>query len=392
MIIFGTGSGKIANFEINADKCGYCEIDAPQKITVFGRYFDVFWIPVFPIGKKAVAECTHCKKTISQRDFSPKLKEAYQKHKLKTPLKHWFLSLLVGVLIAILSSISIISLIFGGESNVAENDSEKDYRSELLKIDINAMVANPSETDTLSFTLNKELTYIAEDKNIECFTKVEGDKILVLVKIPSLKDFEKKERPKVIEVIEYEIDGIPSLKDKERYIGVHGKYNMMLIKTPSVEKNSRLLLTGPLYDFYEVEPLKRSDYILEKENIIFRDIEPKLSGEVLIRYTESYGSKCCPRDLKHDNNIFMYAKKFKNKHNIKRIEAFSIHTGKEGEFTAYFTLKELTLSQKKEFIQNRSLIFLEDTREEYLKSSRNIMENPIELSKKRVEKLKKIVL
>ena len=274
MIIFGTGSGKIANFEIKADKCGYCEIDTPQEITVFGRYFDVFWIPVFPIGKKAVAECTHCKKTISQRDFPPKLKEAYQKHKLKTPLKHWFLSLLVGVPIVILVSISIISAIFGLENEATKNDSEKDYKS----------------------------------------------------------------------------------------------------------------------DFYETEPLKRSDYISEKENIIFRDLAPKLSGEVQMRYTESYGSKCCPRDLKHDNNIFSYVKEFKNKHKIKIIEAFVVSTGKEGEFTVYFTLNELTPSQKKEFIQNRSLIFLEDTREEYLKESRYIMENPIELSKKQVEKLKKVAL
>jgi len=61
-----------------------------QDITVFGKYFDIFWSTISPIGKKAVAGCTHCKKIISQRDFSPKLKNAYQELKVKTPLKHWF--------------------------------------------------------------------------------------------------------------------------------------------------------------------------------------------------------------------------------------------------------------------------------------------------------------
>lgn len=45
MIIFGTGSRTISTFQ-----------DGDQKFTLTGRYFHLFWMAVFPIGKKLYSE------------------------------------------------------------------------------------------------------------------------------------------------------------------------------------------------------------------------------------------------------------------------------------------------------------------------------------------------
>ena len=45
-------------------------------------------------------------------------------------------------------------------------------------------------------------------------------------------------------------DNQEHLNGKTKYIGVKGAFTMMLVKTPSVMKNSRLALTSPFYPFY----------------------------------------------------------------------------------------------------------------------------------------------
>ena len=69
MIIFGTKASNIGSFDVPKSKCEYCELESTQRISVFGKYAHIFWIPIFPTSKKAIAECTHCKRTIEQKDF-----------------------------------------------------------------------------------------------------------------------------------------------------------------------------------------------------------------------------------------------------------------------------------------------------------------------------------
>jgi len=125
----------------------------------------------------------------------------------------------------------------------------------MLDEDVAKLSASPTmETDSLSTKLKMIFDAIITDEmepqGFSYFTKVKGDKALILVKIPTLKGLKKSERPKAVEWIEEYAATQPDLKDKELYIGVHGKYNMMLIKTPTDEENSRLALENPLYDFY----------------------------------------------------------------------------------------------------------------------------------------------
>jgi len=56
MIIFGLRASNIGSIKIEKSHCEYCENDGTQNITDYGRYFHVFWIPIFPLGRKTFGE------------------------------------------------------------------------------------------------------------------------------------------------------------------------------------------------------------------------------------------------------------------------------------------------------------------------------------------------
>lgn len=91
MIIFGSRATNIGSFKVNSSSCSYCKNTGTQQITQFGKYFHVFWIPVFPIGKKTFSECTHCKHTIRKKEFSSELTNSFLQGKdsVKRPIWHW---------------------------------------------------------------------------------------------------------------------------------------------------------------------------------------------------------------------------------------------------------------------------------------------------------------
>lgn len=82
--------------------CGSCG-GKTLRPRVFQRYFHIFWIPFFPIGKKVFFECARCKQTIEPKEGPAALVPLARKAKAaaKTP-KYLFLGLaalvvLVGV-------------------------------------------------------------------------------------------------------------------------------------------------------------------------------------------------------------------------------------------------------------------------------------------------------
>lgn len=238
---------KIGNFEVSDCPCEHCDEISNQEISVFGRYLHFFWIPIFPLGRKVVSECTYCKKTIPKGEFSPALQQSYQKNKSKAkrPLRHWFGLGLIGVLI-----VAIIII----DANV-----EEDPRSVLLDDDMNLMTENPTmESDSISYKIKQafdELTTEEMDPSeFEYFTKVQNNKVLILVRVPELRHVEKEARNEALTIIRRVAAEQKDLKGKERYIGVQGFATIMLIQTPTYTANSKLALTYELYDFYGPKP------------------------------------------------------------------------------------------------------------------------------------------
>jgi len=218
-------------------------LEPKPKISVFGKYVHIFWIPIFPIGKKVIAECTHCKRTIEQKEFSTKLSQLYQdkKSKYKRPFWHW---LGIGAIISLIALIIIIGI-----------TAEEDPRSKLLNNDLNMMTSSPTmERDSISFKIKQLFDQVVTEEinpeDFEYLSKIQGNKALILVKMPKLKKVEKSERSEALKIIEMITNNHQDFKDKEKYIGVQGAIKMMLIKTPKYEKNSNLALTSELYEFY----------------------------------------------------------------------------------------------------------------------------------------------
>ena len=88
---------------------------------------------------------------------------------------------------------------------------------------------------------------------------------MILIEIRKLKKVDKEYRPEFIDMIEEYISSKPSLDTIETYIGLHGKYNMMVIKTPTALHNSRFVSYYHLYGFYGDKSLYSTT---EKDSIL----------------------------------------------------------------------------------------------------------------------------
>lgn len=108
MIFYGTKGAHLKSEKVSGIKCSYCEQQGSHTISVFARYAYLYWIPVFPLGKKGVSECDNCKRTIDPSQMNEQLKLAYNnvKSSAKTPILHWtgLIILAAAVLFAIFAS------------------------------------------------------------------------------------------------------------------------------------------------------------------------------------------------------------------------------------------------------------------------------------------------
>jgi hypothetical protein len=248
MIFYGSKASRMGDMHISGTNCSFCGAQTNQHVSVFGKYAHLYWIPLFPIGKTAVAECSICKHTAPQKEFSGELRRKYEalNNDVKRPVWHWSGLGIIGVLI----------IFFGFIKGTAEVDP----RNELLNADLAQLSVNPTaETDSVSFKMQNLFTTLVNEEikpqEFEYLTKVEGDKVLILVKVPELKNVEKEARKEVIEMIEMVANTQETIKDKEKYIGVHGKYNMMMQKTAAGLESSNMIVPTALYEFYGPKPM-----------------------------------------------------------------------------------------------------------------------------------------
>ncbi len=250
MIIFGSRGSKIGELNIQGTTCSHCGQKDTQRISVFGKYFHIFWIPILAIGKKAYSECTHCKKTIEEDAFTPELKTQYQAQAANVKRPIWHSLGCLGVV-----GVMAINIILGAIAFIWGSNQKPDERDALYRADLSKMQAAPAfDTDSVSYklksTFDKLEANVLDPSTFEYFSKSEDNKLLVLLKVPDLKGVPKERREVVLNIVNMFLDKQAGLKSKERYIGIHGKYNMMIIETPKEQENSNLAASAPLLDFY----------------------------------------------------------------------------------------------------------------------------------------------
>ncbi|MBG6128663.1 hypothetical protein IWQ47_000647 [Aquimarina sp. EL_43] len=107
MIIFGTGSSTIHPKKLEGGSCPYCNTENNMWIQGYRKYFHVFWIPFFPIGKKVYSVCGHCKGAFEEREFqNQQLTQSFNDFKnnhIKTPWYHFTGLTILVMLIALLT-------------------------------------------------------------------------------------------------------------------------------------------------------------------------------------------------------------------------------------------------------------------------------------------------
>ncbi|GEN76304.1 hypothetical protein CHA01nite_20440 [Chryseobacterium hagamense] len=86
-------------------------------------------------------------------------------------------------------------------------------------------------------------------------------------------------------------------------------------------------------------------------------------NEIISYYAEGFGSVCCPRDRKReylkDNGNAAFFRKLKDK-GIAVKESYSCCFGEEGEYSAFYPLREFSNEQKMIFINERLEFFHEN--------------------------------
>jgi len=72
MIFFGSRGKAVSGQVVEGIQCPNCE---NQQFITFGiiRYFHLYWIPTFPTSKTVGIECTHCKRTLVDKELPPEL-------------------------------------------------------------------------------------------------------------------------------------------------------------------------------------------------------------------------------------------------------------------------------------------------------------------------------
>ncbi len=98
MIIFGTGSSTIQPKQLEGGSCPHCNTQNNMWIQGYKKYFHVFWIPFFPIGKKVYTVCGLCKGAFEKREIqNQELITSFTDFKnnhIKTPWYH-FIGLII---------------------------------------------------------------------------------------------------------------------------------------------------------------------------------------------------------------------------------------------------------------------------------------------------------
>jgi len=108
LFIYGKRKFFIRSFEPLFYECPFCETTNSTEVFIYSNYFHLFWIPVFPFAKSAVAKCTTCNSVRAEDRFGPKLNEALKEESSKTnhPIYSWTLIL---ILLALLVMIIIVA-------------------------------------------------------------------------------------------------------------------------------------------------------------------------------------------------------------------------------------------------------------------------------------------
>lgn len=257
LIFFGTRATKIDSLKMQNCSCPNCNSENALVATKYGRYFHVFFLPIFPTSLRTIVECRHCYKTYDGTSFEKALadgsNEKIELIEKKRPLWHSCGCLLIVLFMAA----SLVTTCTGYLFNKDEIDKDLDNPlKKMYEADFAKMTTHPNcEVDSVSCAVKDYFKMIMTDEleqeKFEYFSKVEGSKVLILLKIDDMKKIEPSERMQIVGFAKDAAQQLKNMEDKQYYIGVEGRWNTVLVYTPN-EKDlgGRFADEKYLYEFY----------------------------------------------------------------------------------------------------------------------------------------------
>ena len=103
MLFFFGIKGKSVHSELmKGQSCTHCQQEETTYANFISRYFHLFWIPVFPVGKKAVSVCSHCKQVLTKKEMPAEYRTVVKQLKSSAKIPVWhFSGLIIGAVLVL---------------------------------------------------------------------------------------------------------------------------------------------------------------------------------------------------------------------------------------------------------------------------------------------------
>ncbi|WP_149277281.1 zinc-ribbon domain-containing protein [Pareuzebyella sediminis] len=76
ILFFGTRPGKTETMRLDTVTCPYCEQTGTITASKSTNWFHLFWIKLFKISTKMIAECSFCKRVYFENEFTEEMESA----------------------------------------------------------------------------------------------------------------------------------------------------------------------------------------------------------------------------------------------------------------------------------------------------------------------------
>lgn len=250
LLLFGTGKTRLdARMLTSETPCDHCQQENTYGAITESTYFHIFWIPILPISKETVVVCQHCKKAYHEKELPPYLQKALTQSYEQQPVKHkfweYFGCLGISAIIAffVITAVFAIfyNLIKGQPDSPASSDSyyhtegtapPENTRSEpvlplwLQTLEKDRRKANyfPEATEQALehriFECLESNLATAKKGDIAYYTKVQDNKILVLVGAFNLESYTGQQRDSFYSRINECLDKVLPSEEQQRYVGI----------------------------------------------------------------------------------------------------------------------------------------------------------------------------
>ena len=136
MIVYGYNTKSIGQGELRNVQCTQCQTPNPH-VEVMGSYAHIFWIPLFPFRKKAVAVCPGCQKVYEKADIPADWTSRIDEVKSGTSFPFYMFSGL---------GIIAVALIIGFFANMSNESKVEEYVKAPQVEDVYVMI-DPDEVE-----------------------------------------------------------------------------------------------------------------------------------------------------------------------------------------------------------------------------------------------------